>query len=48
MLSDREAWDEFRDWAWDEPEPVDLPWKRKRRVLVEEEEDDGWKCDEEE
>lgn len=36
-----------RLWACNGPEltPEDLDWKRKRRV--EEEDDEGWKCDEE-
>ncbi len=52
ILSYRDDCDAFRAWAWNwagpEPREGDLAWKRKRRVVAEEEEDDGWKCDEEE
>ena len=52
IASVRGAWDAFRAWVWDwagtEAKEGDLEWKRKRRVVAEEEEDDGWKCDEDE
>lgn len=44
-LSNRGA---FIVWATPEPAGGDLAWKRKRLEVAEEEEEDGWKCEEEE